>query len=348
MRILKTALITIIVLTVGVVGYYGYAIWNFGSDDPRSDSFDTAPLPESPDLDSDDNAPKPDAFEPAKWEGTERVNILLLGVDSRGEEKSPRSDTMLVASIDPVTKQAHLFSLLRDTYVNIPGHGRERLNSAVVYGGPKLAMQTVGELTGLDIQYYVYTDFEGFIHLVDEIGGIEFYVEKDMRYTSRADGPEYDINLKEGLQHMDGKTALQYVRFRHDALSDYARTERQRKFISAVVEKSLTPASIIRLPNILKAIDPYIHTNLTKIEMAKLGWLGLEVKSKEIIGVQLPPSNLLREETINGSSVLTVNERQLKEFIQDEFEKAAKPKETEIGPKDSASGDPKKTQGAEG
>lgn len=337
MTVWKTALITILVLTLGVVGYYGYAFWTFDQESedelhqPSEQPADGSgkPVPATPTTN----------YEIPKWEGSERVNILLLGVDSRGESKRPRSDTMLVASIDPVTKQAHLFSLLRDSYVKIPGHGHDRLNAAVVYGGPKLAMQTVSEWTGLDIQYYIYTDFEGFIHLIDEIGGIEFYVEKDMHYTSKADGPEYDIHLEEGLQHMDGKTALQYVRFRHDALSDYARTERQRKFLTAVAEKLQTTSSLIRLPQILKAIDPYVHTNMSSIEMLKLGRLALEANAKNIVGVQLPPSQLLREETINGSSVITVNGERLKEFIQEEFKKVQEPALPQPSASDAALGE---------
>lgn len=346
MTLWKTALVTVVVLTLGVVGYYGYSIWNFAKDDGESSRFAQFDPPKT----GDANAPKTEKvdFEPQKWEGTERVNILLLGGDSRGLAKNeiPRSDTMMIASIDPVTKKAALFSLLRDTYVRIPGHGRERLNAAIVYGGPKLAMQTVSELTGLDIQYYVYTDFEGFVHLIDEIGGIEFEVEKDMRYTSRADGPEYDINLKKGLQHMDGRTALQYVRFRHDALSDYARTERQRNFMTAVAKKLQSTTSIIRLPRILAAIDPYIETNLNVTEMVKLGALGYETVSKSVAGIQLPPTNLLREETIGGASVITVDVDSLHKFIEEELAKTVEPpapptptvKDSALEPRDAPAG----------
>src|SRR5690606_33720966 len=149
--------------------------------------------------------------------GKDRVNILLLGGDSRGLSKNdvPRSDSNMVISVDPVTKKAHLFSILRDTYVRIPGHGMDRINTALVYGGPQLAMQTTSELLGLPIQYFVFTDFQGFMELVDALGGIELDVEKDMKYHDSVE-PEFDIDLKKGLQHLDGKTALQYVRFRHD------------------------------------------------------------------------------------------------------------------------------------
>lgn len=313
----KTAAWTFALLMLGVAGYYGYSFIDFANDNPEESRFHHFERQENGEAD-------PVAYAPPTWEGTERVNVLLLGGDSRGLAKNeiPRSDTMMVASIDPTTKRAHLFSILRDTYVEIPGHGSERINSAIVLGGPKLTMRTVGELLGLDIQYYVYTDFEGFVKLVDEIGGIEFEVEKDMRYSSRADGPEYDIRLEAGLQHLDGHEALQYVRFRHDALSDFARTERQRNFLTAVAEKLQTTSSVLRLPRILSSIDPYIETNLSVTEMLKLGALGFEAKAQQVQGVQVPPSNLLQEVTRGGAAVLTVNEQRLREYVK---EKLAEP-----------------------
>jgi LCP family protein required for cell wall assembly len=324
MTLWKTAVATLIVLTIGLVGYYAYSFWNF-AEDPESESRFSQFEPKNGSNAKAGETPGQTAYEPPRWEGTERVNVLLLGGDSRGLSKNeiPRSDTLMVASIDPLTKKAHLFSILRDTYVRIPDHGSDRVNTAIVLGGPKLAMQTVSELTGLDIQYYVYTDFEGFVQLIDEIGGIEFEVEKDMHYTSRADGPEYDIDLKKGMQHMDGRTALQYVRFRHDALSDFARTERQRKFMAAVARKLQSSSSLIRLPRILSAIDPYIESNLTATEMITLGALGFESKTNEVTGVQLPPSNLLREVTRGGAAVLAVDEEDLHRFIEEQFVEAA-------------------------
>jgi LCP family protein required for cell wall assembly len=257
-------------------------------------------------------------YKPPEWTGTDRVNILLMGGDERGlkEGEVARSDSMLVASFDPVTKRAHLFSVLRDTYVSIPGHGKGRINTAITLGRPELAMKTVGELLGLDIQYYVYVDFQGFIKLVDAIGGVDFYVEKDMHYTDNADGNQYDINLKKGQQHLDGEKALQYVRFRHDALSDYTRTERQRNFLKAVADKMQTAWNLVRLPEVLASISPYVETNLSPQDMLKLASLGY--KSHQAGSAQIPPMNLLREEKIDGASVITVKDDDaLKQFVQD-------------------------------
>jgi LCP family protein required for cell wall assembly len=259
--------------------------------------------------------------EPPKWEGTERVNILLMGVDARGLQKGeiPRSDTMLVASIDPVTKRGSLFSIMRDTYTKIPEHGRERINTAITHG-PNTAMQAVSDLLGIPIQYYVYTDFQGFIALVDAVDGVDFYVEKNMKYTSKADKHEYDIDLKKGMQHLDGKTALQYVRFRHDAMSDYSRTERQRNFLQAISKKLKSTTTIMNLPNILEKVNPYIDTNLSVNDMWKLATIAYD--GTMTASEQIPPMSLLVEKTVGGSQVLGVrDEDELKAFVQEQLNK---------------------------
>lgn len=259
--------------------------------------------------------------EPPKWEGTERVNILLMGVDARGLQKGeiPRSDTMLVASIDPVTKRGSLFSIMRDTYTKIPEHGTERINAAITHG-PNTAMQAVSDLLGIPIQYYVYTDFQGFIALVDAVDGVDFYVEKNMKYTSKADKHEYDIDLKKGMQHLDGKTALQYVRFRHDRMSDYSRTERQRNFLQAITKKLKSTTTIMNLPNILEKVNPYIDTNLSVNDMWKLATIAYD--GTMTASEQIPPMSLLVEKTVGGAQVLGVrDEEELKAFVQEQLNK---------------------------
>lgn len=264
--------------------------------------------------------------EPPKWEGNEPVNILLMGVDARGvkEGEIPRSDSMIVASIDPTKKTINLFSIMRDTYTEIPDHGRQRINAAITHG-PNAAMQTVSDLLGIPIQYYVYTDFQGFIKLVDAVGGVDFYVEKDMKYLSAADEHRYDIDLKEGQQHLDGTQALQYVRFRHDQLSDFSRTGRQREFLQAVADKLKSTTSVMNLPGILEQVSPYIDTNLSVGDMWKLASVAYD--SKMGGSEQIPPNTLLREETIGGAAVLTVSsEKKLKQFIQDTLNASAEDK----------------------
>lgn len=317
MKVFKRVLLLVGLLLIVAAGYYSYSFYNFAhnismkSGEAGTSIFSSDTIKE---YIKDNPAPK--------WEGKQRVNVLLLGGDSRGlkQNELPRSDSIMVASIDPVTKKAQLFSILRDTYVKIPGNGEDRINTAIAIGGPNLAMKTVSDLLGVPIQYYLYTDFKGFIALIDAIGGIDLDVEKDMKYRDSEDDHIYDINLKKGMQHLNGNTALQYVRFRHDALSDFTRTERQRKFMQAVVQKLQSTTSLIKLPIILNAIDPYIETNLSVTDMLKLGALGFEAKTDGIVSSQLPPNELLVEKSVRGADVISVNKDKLQLFIKNIFE----------------------------
>lgn len=259
----------------------------------------------------------PKELEPPKWTGTEPVNVLLLGVDARGLKtgESARSDSMVVVSLDPVRKKLRLFSILRDTYTDIPGYKSNRINTAVTHG-PDVAMQAVSGLLGIPVQYYIYTDFQGFIALVDAVGGVDFEVEKDLVYTTIADGPEYDINLKKGYQHLDGNKALQYVRFRHDAMSDFTRTERQRELLKAVADKMKSTTSILKLPAILEEVSPYIDTNLTVTDMWKLA--STAYQSTVADSEQIPPMNMLEQTYVGRAAVLKVSdETKLKTYIQE-------------------------------
>lgn len=307
--------LTLALAVTGIIIYYGYSIAHFANSISTASHTPTA----STETGSSENTPETAI---PKWEGKERVNILLLGGDSRGDDAG-RSDSVMVASIDPVTKTAHLFSVLRDTYVDIPGHGKSRLNAAFSYGGAELTKQTVSHLLGIPIQHYVYTDFTGFIALVDAVGGIDIDVEKDMHYTSKADKHMYDIDLKKGLQHMDGKTALQYVRFRHDATSDFTRTERQRIFMTELAKKLQSTSSLFKVPEILEAVAPYIETDLSPTQMLKLAALGFDINVNEIDKQQIPPYKLLTNEMAGSAQVLGVDVNKLQAYIQDLFDQDA-------------------------
>ena len=163
-----------------------------------------------------------------------KKNIIVLGVDERAEEHDVgRSDTLFVVMFDTKNKAASLLSVPRDTRVRIKGHGWDKINHAYAYGGRELTQKTTEELLGIKINNYVMVDFKGFVGLVDAIGGVDINVEKDMYYYDSWDG--FKIDLKKGMQHMDGKTAIQYVRYR-DEEGDIGRIRRQQHFIMAVYE----------------------------------------------------------------------------------------------------------------
>ncbi|MGG4440663.1 LCP family protein [Brevibacillus fortis] len=315
MRIWKRVLLLLLVVMATTAGYYGYSFYQFAQNIQEPN---IAPP-------SGGNSTK--AAEIPEWDGKERVNILLMGVDRRGMKNNglPRSDSMMLVSIDPAGKRYDMFSILRDTYVDIPGKGSSRINSAIVDGGPELAMETVSQFTGLPVDRYVITDFEGFKALIDAVGGVEIDVEKNMYYHDPTDKGVYDINLKKGLQKLDGDKALQYVRFRHDATSDYTRTERQRKLMSAVVNQMKNGTTLIQLPTILKEVTPYIQTNISSVDMLKLSALGLKLDTLQPGNYQLPPMGMFRESNRAGS-VLIPDVDQVQSFMQ---EKIAPPKATE-------------------
>jgi LCP family protein required for cell wall assembly len=310
-RVWLLPLIIVLSVIVGFAAYQGVGVYK--SLDKFSKTSDESRFSQFKETATD---------QPAKWEGTERVNILLMGGDNRGLKKNDaaRSDSMLVASVDPVTKQVHLFSILRDTYVPIEGHGEGRINTALALGGPNLAMKTIGGMLGLNIQYYVYTDFEGFKSLINAIGGIDYDVEKNMNYVDNADGNRYDIHLKKGMQHLDGEHALMYVRFRHDAMSDFTRTERQRNFLTAVADKLKSGWNLLRMKQILDSVQPYIETNLQVSDMLKLAQLGVD--SHMAGQAQVPPMDLIGDKKVDGASVLSVrNDAELLAYVKSELSK---------------------------
>lgn len=312
------SILGVVILIASIAAYYIYSIYSF-ADKIYVNPTHNQP---SPVIATDGTIPTPLAIiEPPEWSGDERINILLLGGDSRGVKSNakPRSDTMMLVSIDPVTKSTHLFSLLRDTYVKIPQHGSNRLNAAITVGGPLLAMDTVHNLLDLPIHYYVYTDFEGFISLIDELGGIDFEVDKNMKRTDNRDDPRYNIKLEKGMQHLDGLTSLQYVRYRSDAMSDFARSDRQRKFLTAIADKLQQTTSLLKLPQLLNGIAPYIETSIPPSDLIKLARLGMKLDTSSLAGIQIPPSGAFKNEIINGMDVLVIEPEKIKSYVQEQL-----------------------------
>lgn len=198
-----------------------------------------------------------------------KKNIVVLGVDERAEEHdSGRSDTLFVVMFDTETKNASLLSIPRDTRVRIPDHGWDKINHAYAYGGRELTQQTVEELLGLHINNYVMVDFKGFKGLVDAIGGVDINVEKDMYYRDSWDG--FTIDIEKGLQHMDGETAIQYVRYR-DEEGDIGRIRRQQHFLMAVYEKISSADMLLHIPGLAQQLTAMIKTDLPINDMLSLG-----------------------------------------------------------------------------
>ena len=198
--------------------------------------------------------------------------IMIMGIDEHIREDDPgRSDTLMIAALDPIKNQAALLSIPRDTRVKIPGYGFDKINAAYALGGKKLTQETVEDFLGLPIDHYVAIKTKSFCNIIDAIGGVDIDVEKRMFYEDPwDDNGGLVINLQPGMQHMDGKTAITYVRYR-DEEGDIGRVRRQQKFMKAVMDQVTSPMIIPRLPSIIREVSNTVDTDLTVRQLLELG-----------------------------------------------------------------------------
>ena len=200
--------------------------------------------------------------------GTSRgsVNVLIVGLDN--VEGGSRTDAIALAIFDADNKALRIASIPRDSRVYIPGRSWDKINHAYVYGGIRLLRETLVNLTGIPIDYFVKVNYKSFPRIVDAIGGVDIYVEKRLHYNDYSG--KLFINIQKGQQHMDGKTALGYVRFRHDPLGDIGRVQRQQKFVDIVMKKLKSPAIITRIPALVNEVIDAVDTDLAPLEALKL------------------------------------------------------------------------------
>lgn len=202
----------------------------------------------------------------------ERINILLLGIDDGDSEAAvtepKRTDAMILLSVDPKENKVSVLSLPRDTKVVLPGHSSsQKINSAYTFGGVVMAKQTVANLLNVPIHYYALANWKGFIDVVDLIGGVDIYVDRDMHYEDPY--ANLVIDIKHGFQHMNGETAGKYVRFRSDELGDIGRVQRQQKFLKAAAEQMFSVQNISKIGTLLRTLDKYVETDLNTMTMLK-------------------------------------------------------------------------------
>jgi len=210
-----------------------------------------------------------------------RTNILVLGVDARPGDTHARSDTMILASIDPELKKAVLVSVPRDTKVNINGDSN-KICTANYYGGPELAVAKVEELMGIQIDNYVEVDFNGFASIIDTLGGVTLEVEQRMYKPSEG------IDLQPGVQRLDGKGALAYVRYRDYVMGDIDRTAKQQKFLKALAGEVLQAKNIVKLPRLVNQLGDYVDTDLKISDMLRLASWAPRFSQESIITQTLP------------------------------------------------------------
>lgn len=243
------------------------------------------------------------------------TNILILGTDITFDavthkampKVNGRADTILLAHINPVRSEINLLSIPRDTCVRIPEYGLKKINAANAYGGTPLIKQTVSEFLRQKIDYYVEVKPTAVTRFVDLLGGVTLDVEKDMRYTDHAQNLK--INLKKGMQKLNGKQAHDYIRYRNDFQGDIGRVERQQKFLRALVSSLTRPTNIFKAPFALRSAFQEIQTDLTPSQIIRLlnftrmatvrsRMLSGEVSYIEKVGSVWVPDKAALEETL--------------------------------------------------
>jgi LCP family protein required for cell wall assembly len=231
-----------------------------------------------------------------------KINVLLLGSDTRGEEHS-RTDSIMIAHYDQNTHKAKLISIMRDTFVDIPGHGKEKINAAYAFGGPELLRKTIKENFNLDVNYYAVVDFKGFSKIADIVApdGINVDVPQEMSYG-------IDTTIEPGKQVLHGDKLLGYVRFRHDSLSDFGRVQRQQEVVGKLKDEALSVGTLVKLPKIMGVVGSYVDTNLDNSTIFSLGKDVITNQSGDIKTMRIPMDGSFRNETLDGiGAVLRVN-----------------------------------------
>lgn len=263
------------------------------------------------------------AADSAKWDD-KIVNIALFGVDRRDTKDVGRSDSMMVLTIDFKHHKIKLSSLMRDMEVPIDGHGRSKLNHAYAYGGPTLSIKTINEYFGTDIRDYVTVDFFTLEKIIDAIGGVPIEVKEneidminkymDETATIQKKTPVY---LKEGgLQTLNGMQAVSYARIRYVGNGDFERTERQRKVLSAMIDKA-KEQGLSEVPSMLMKITPYIETTLSRSDVLSLAYKYFTEGSMALEQERFPIDGSWEAGRGSGGAwIMEVDDKQIRNQVQ--------------------------------
>ncbi|WP_353095753.1 LCP family protein [Tissierella praeacuta] len=230
----------------------------------------------------------------------DEILFLMMGVDAENVKKSKgtRTDTMMLFKVNFETGEISLLSIPRDTRVLVKGK-EDKINHAHAYGGPELTMKTLRDFLNLDIDYYVKVDYKAVMSIVDAIGGVEIDVPQRMKYDDTTPGiPPLHIDLKKGLQTLNGKQAHDFLRFRKGyAEGDIGRIKAQQMFMKELIKQTLTPKNIVKLPKFIETYYDYVETNIpfkviakgalsaTKIDMQNMTTNTIPGEGKRISGV---------------------------------------------------------------
>lgn len=223
--------------------------------------------------------------------GLRRQNILFLGVDASNNPNDlwtgTRTDTIILVNIDPRTKSVNALSIPRDSKVYLPGdNGVNKINAAHAIGGIEMTKKTIEDTLGVHIDRYIMVHDSAVKEIVDAMDGLDIYVEKPMHYNDYSGN--LHINFSKGDHHLDGQQAVEYLRFRHDALGDIGRTQRQQWLLRSLLNKLKQPATITKIPDIISVAKKYVKTDMSFYEMSQYAALAKHIDMDKIEIAMLP------------------------------------------------------------
>jgi polyisoprenyl-teichoic acid--peptidoglycan teichoic acid transferase len=249
-------------------------------------------------------------------------NIALFGIDATDGETG-RSDSIMVATLDPVHNKLKVTSIMRDSYVSIDGHGQDKINHAYAFGGPELSIKTLNENFGLNIEDFISVNFSSLPKIINILGGIDLQItDEELEYIN---GYIDDINAKDGtnsshigysgVQHVDGTQALAYSRIRYTSGGDYERTQRHRTVLDALFNK-LTSTPVSSYNSLLNEVLPYVQTNLNAADILSLGTKVLGI-GNNLEQDRFPRDGYGEGAMIDGVYYLTFDKETVKKQMRD-------------------------------
>ncbi|WP_300347805.1 LCP family protein [Clostridium sp.] len=259
------------------------------------------------------------------------INIALFGVDSRDHNDIGRSDAIIIATVDTKHNKIKLTSLMRDSYVDVEGHGKTKLTHAYAYGGPTLALKTINQNFGLNVKDYVTVNFDNLAKIIDDIGGVPITIKsyevnevnKYVKSVSEIAGTEYKP-VHEGEQILNGTQAVGYARVRYVGDGDYERTQRQRNVLDAIIKK-LSKLSISEYPETINKLMPYVETNLTPSNVINIVKSVASTGIPPVENMRFPLDGYCKGAMIDGVWYLTFKQPDTKEQIQNYIYKDINP-----------------------
>ena len=305
---LKSFFIFLTLLLLGIVGYFSFLIYKVDSVGKKITIREVTENSKGGILKIIRSFTAPGAKENLRGFSEGRINILLLGTAGKGKPGQNLTDTLMVLSINPQNSQAALLSLPRDLYVSVPFlNFGTKINSVYQLGlnnsgkdsqmAAEIILKTVEDITSLKLDYYVILNFDGFEKIIDSLGGINIQNERDL-YDPRYPGPNYSyetFELKKGLHHLDGRTALKYARERHaDPQGDFGRAKRQQQIMEAAKNKffsAQTLLNVFSLNEIFNALEENIVTDITPQEIAGFLELARNLDTRNAINIVLDAWN---------------------------------------------------------